>query len=618
MISNVLDRIAPRQRIVLMVLFDFAASFASVIVAFFLVFGVSQAPFLTEKYFSLIPLFVIVRLLTFRVNRLYAYSWRYASTREFIRIIISVTLGTVLIGLVLWTLGLFTFPMRVILADWGINLVAIGSVRVMLRILRDYLSPKSEQSIVRKNLLIIGAGEAGISVAREVTRVSALTYNLKGFVDDKKNKVGRVIYQTPVLGLTSELPTLVREYGIDEVIIAIPSASGKTIRHLMSLCEEAGVKFKSTPGLADIIGGKISINQVREVRIEDLLRRDVIKMDSEAVAQYIAGATVLVTGAGGSIGSELCRQIQRFSPKILILFDHDENALYQIHMELNENTHNATAIVPVVSDIKCKAHLETLFEQYRPQVVFHAAAHKHVPLMENNVREVVENNIGGTCNLLKMASKYNVKDFVFISTDKAVRPTNCMGATKRIGEVMLQMEAAKNKTKFSAVRFGNVLGSQGSVIPLFKKQIAEGGPITITHPDITRYFMTIPEAVSLVIQTGALSQGGEIFILDMGEPVTILSLAQDLIRLSGLELGKDIDIKVTGLRPGEKMFEELFFDKSNLTETPNKKIFVTHPYHHDEAAISQQIQALIAMCHTRSEQDVRNTLFALVKQTEPQ
>jgi FlaA1/EpsC-like NDP-sugar epimerase len=303
---------------------------------------------------------------------------------------------------------------------------------------------------------------------------------------------------------------------------------------------------------------------------------------------------------------------------MLILFDHDENALYHIHMELNENRHNATALIPVVSDIKCKAHLETLFEQYRPQVVFHAAAHKHVPLMENNVREVVENNIGGTCNLLKMAVKYNVKDFVFISTDKAVRPTNCMGATKRMGEVMLQIQSAKKKTKFSAVRFGNVLGSQGSVIPLFRRQIAEGGPITITHPDITRYFMTIPEAVSLVVQTGALSQGGEIFILDMGEPVTIMSLAQDLIRLSGLEEGKDIDIKVTGLRPGEKMFEELFFDKSNLTETPNKKIFVTEPYVHDENAVMAQIETLVALCQTGSDQEVRNSLFALVKQTEPQ
>lgn len=613
-----IDQISPIQRRLILIFSDIFLSTASICLSFFLLYPPEKALSLLSAYALLIPLIVLIRIISFQMYRLYDFSWRYASTKEFTKIVSATTVGTAIIAGSFFMLKITGFPTRVIALDWAYSMLLCGSTRAALRMYRDYLVQRKTKDISSKrNVLIVGAGDAGEMIAREITRAQSLEYNLVGFIDDKKSKSGKRIHHTPVLGTTTELPSLVKQHAITEVIIAIPSARGKGIRRIMELCEEAKVKFKITPGLSDIIGGRVSVSQLREVSLADLLRRDVVDMDVSAVSQYISNAVVLVTGAGGSIGSELCRQILRFSPKQLLLLDHDENAVYDIHRELTLMPHRSTQITPIVADIKDAERLEFVFKDTPPNAVFHAAAHKHVPLMEENVREVILNNVRGTMNMLELSDQYKANIFVQVSTDKAVRPTNCMGATKRLGEVLLMLLAKTSTTKFCAVRFGNVLGSQGSVVPLFKEQIARGGPVTVTHPEMTRFFMTIPEAVRLIIEAGALGKGGEIFILDMGEPVKIIDLARDLIYLSGLEEGKDIDINIMGLRAGEKLHEELFFDKSELTKTHNKKIFVTSPTELDATSIYTQINAIFELCKSNDNVALREALLSLVKSTEP-
>lgn len=613
-----IDQISPLQRRLILIVSDIILSSSSVCLSFFLLFPQEKAITLLSAYYPLIPLIVVIRIISFQMYRLYDFSWRYASTKEFIKIVSATTVGTAIIAGCFFMLKITGFPTRVIALDWAYSMLLCGSTRAALRMYRDYLVQRSKkESTSKRNVLIVGAGDAGEMIAREITRAQSLEYNLIGFIDDKKSKSGKRIHHTPVLGTSLELPSLVKKHKIKEVIIAIPSARGKGIRRIMELCEEAKVKFKITPGLSDIIGGRVSVSQLREVSLADLLRRDVVDMDVSAISEYLSNAVVLVTGAGGSIGSELCRQILRFSPKQLLLLDHDENAVYNIHRELINSPHRSTQIVPIVADIKDAERLSFIFNDYVPNAVFHAAAHKHVPLMETNVREVILNNVQGTLNMLELSDKHESNIFVQVSTDKAVRPANCMGATKRLGEVLLMLLAKTSKTKFCAVRFGNVLGSQGSVVPLFKEQIAKGGPVTVTHAEMTRFFMTIPEAVRLIIEAGALGKGGEIFILDMGEPVKIIDLARDLIYLSGLEDGKDIDIEITGLRAGEKLHEELFFDKSELIKTHNKKIFVTSPTKLNEKEITSQIEDIFDLCKTNDNAALREALLNLVKSTEP-
>jgi FlaA1/EpsC-like NDP-sugar epimerase len=618
MIKLDIDQISPLQRRLILIVADIILATSSVVLSFFLLYPKERAIELLSSYYLLIPIFVIARIFSFQLYKLYDFSWRYASTKEFIKIVSATTAGTAIIAGTFFMLKINGFPTRVIALDWAYSMLLCGSTRAALRMYRDYLVHRSKKSAnSKRNVLIVGAGDAGEMIAREITRAQSLEYNLIGFIDDKKSKSGKRIHNTPVLGTTADLPSLVTKHNITEVIIAIPSARGKGIRRIMELCEKAKVKFKITPGLSDIIGGRVSVNQLREVSLADLLRRDVVDMDVTAISEYLSNTVVLVTGAGGSIGSELCRQILRFSPKTLLLLDHDENAVYSIHRELLSVTNRTTQLVPIVADIKDEARLEFLFKEHAPKAVFHAAAHKHVPLMEENVREVVLNNVRGTMNMLQLSDKHEANIFVQVSTDKAVRPTNCMGATKRLGEVLLMLLAKTSKTKFCAVRFGNVLGSQGSVVPLFKEQIAKGGPVTVTHPEMTRFFMTIPEAVRLIIEAGALGKGGEIFILDMGEPVKIIDLARDLIYLSGLEEGNDIDIEVVGLRPGEKLYEELFFDKSELTKTHNKKIFVTAPTVLDANTINAKVDDLFSLCESHDNAALREALLELVKSTEP-
>ena len=580
---------------------------------------------LTTGYLAVIDFFFLgltlavslVRLACFHYFGLYKFSWRYGATTAFMSIFSSVFSGT--IGFTLLTIfSHLPVSFALIFVEFLLTGSLIFFPRCLLRMYRDVLHKNQNRySTTSKNIVLIGAGDCGELIAREILKSPSLNYNIIGFIDDKSNKTGKVIHNIRVLGTTSAFPTIHNKYHIDEALITMPSANSETIRPIITTCKELGIHCKTTPGLTDIIGGHVSVSQLRAVQIEDILRRETVELGTTQIADFLSNKTILVTGAGGSIGSEICRQVLKYAPKTLIILDHAENSLYNINMDLINTLNCHTPIIPIACDIKDKSRLSAIFKKYSIDIVFHAAAYKHVPLMEENVAAVIENNILGTKNLVEVADAHGISDLIHISTDKAVRTTNCMGATKRLCEILIQATAKNSQTNFSAVRFGNVLGSQGSVVPLFKKQISNGGPLTVTHPDMTRYFMTIPEAVSLVLQTGALSQGGEIFILDMGNPVKILDLARDMIHLSGLKEGKDIHIEIVGLRPGEKLQEELFFNKSNLTKTPHKKIFVTHPANFDTQIVIEQLTQLVAFAQTNPSSSVlRKKLLSFAKDPE--
>ena len=443
--------------------------------------------------------------------------------------------------------------------------------------------------------------------------VFPLIYNKKvvGFIDDNNQKIGRFIRGIKVLGNRDDISRIVLEKNVSEIIIAIARVEDSNLKEIIQICKETGLPLKIIPSVSELIDNKFSIHSIRDVKVEDLLGRTVVKLEKEGINDYIRGNTILVTGGGGSIGSELCRQIAKFLPKEIIILDIYENNAYDIQNELIREFKNIN-IVTLIGSVRDKVRIEQIFKTYKPQIVFHAAAHKHVPLMEYSPSEAIKNNVGGTYNIAQYACKYNVKKFVLISTDKAVNPTNIMGATKRICEMIIQSMNSKSKTEFVAVRFGNVLGSNGSVVPLFKKQIENGGPVTLTHKDITRYFMTIPEAAQLVLQAGAYARGGEIFILDMGEPVKIYDLAYNLIKLSGFEPNLDINIEITGLRPGEKLYEELLMSEEGLTETKHKKIFIGKPNDFDFDYISNKISELIELSIYGSVEEIKNKLKEIV------
>jgi FlaA1/EpsC-like NDP-sugar epimerase len=460
-----------------------------------------------------------------------------------------------------------------------------------------------------KHLLIIGAGEAGEMVVGEILNHPELGCKIIGLIDDDPKKLGKSIFGVKVLGTKHDISRIVRERAVDEIIIAIPSASGVVIRDFVAHCKKAKVKFKIVPGVYEIIAGKVSINQIREVKPEDLLGRETVEVDLGEISEYVRRKRVLVTGAGGSIGSELSRQLAKFNLEELILLDHNENKLYFIEMELNRS-HPFLPIFPLIGDIKDQQRLNHIFSEYRPQIVFHAAAHKHVPLMERNPIEAVKNNIFGTQNMMEAANGFKTERFILISTDKAVNPTSVMGATKRVAEMMMHSYKG-SETKFVAVRFGNVLGSDGSVVPLFKKQIAEGGPVTVTHREAQRYFMTIKEAVQLIIQAGAMGEGGEIFFLDMGEPIKIVDLARDLITLSGLEPEVDIKIEYIGLRPGEKLVEE-FPSGGKLKRTKHKQIYLVEADRVEVEEFMKEVDALREFVRVSDEEKVIKLLSKIV------
>jgi FlaA1/EpsC-like NDP-sugar epimerase len=456
-----------------------------------------------------------------------------------------------------------------------LNILVLGGLRFTVRFRREWvISRVNAKNTLRQKILIVGAGAAGSMIVREIHRELAANYQPVGFIDDDPEKSGHTMHGVPILGGRSAIPNLIRQYEIDEVIIALPSASRQEIRDILEICQAAAVRIMLVPPVTEIINGMVSMKQLRDVDIEDLLGREPVRIDLAGIAGYLNHETVLITGAGGSIGSEICRQVARFNPQSLLLLGRGENSIYEIDQEL-------AAAFPhlkreaIIADVRDRQKLAQVFVTYHPTVVFHAAAHKHVPLMEKEPDEAVKNNIFGTKNLAELADEFGCKRFVLISTDKAVNPTSVMGATKRVAELVIQDLSVRSQTKFMVVRFGNVLGSRGSVVPLFRKQIARGGPVTVTHPEMTRYFMTIPEAAQLVVQAGALGKGGEIFILDMGDPVKIVDLARELIRLSGLIPDKEIKIEFSGIRPGEKLTEELLTSDEGRLATKHERIYAT-------------------------------------------
>ncbi|MCI1944333.1 polysaccharide biosynthesis protein [Clostridium luticellarii] len=557
---------------------------------------------------SIIPV-VVITLIFNKIFNLYNSIWKYASVEELVSIVYSVSLANLIFIIYSYLINYkflenryYRFPYTVHIIFWILSVLALGGIRFIYRLSED--SKGEYKSSKDKRLLIVGAGDASAMLIREIKKHKNFNYNIIGLIDDDRSKKKKLINGIKVLGGRDQIQRICREANIEEIIIAMPSADIKTKRKIINICKTTKCKLKTLPGIYEMIDGNVSISKLRDVNIEDLLGREEVKLNNENINRYIKGKVILVTGGGGSIGSELCRQIARFEPKLLLIFDIYENNVYDVQMELNYKYPKLNKKI-IIGSIRDEDRLTDIFEKYRPQVVFHAAAHKHVPLMENNPAEAVKNNIIGTYNVLKCCNKFNVEKFVQISTDKAVNPTNVMGASKRFCEIMVQAFDEASKTEYVAVRFGNVLGSNGSVIPLFKKQIAHGGPVTVTHPEINRFFMTIPEAAQLVIQAGAIAHGGEIFVLDMGKPVKIVDLAKDLITLSGYEPGVDIKIKYTGLRPGEKLYEELLMNEVALTSTEHDKIFVEKPNKIDINFVEKSIEDFKKVVNGDKEQIIK-------------
>lgn len=554
-----------------------------------------------------------IKILCFFAFKLYSSLWRYASIYEMISIVGAAFVSNAIV--LLYILTVPTKSMRI--APIGIFIITIftdiflvGGIRFSYRIIRRVVKGEIIRFKDSKRVLVIGGGDAGAIIIRELKLHHELKSSPIAIIDDDISKLGRKINGVPIVGQRKSIVEVVEKRKIDEVIIALPSVSNKIINEIYTECAKTDCKVKILPAVSQLIDESVIIQKIRSVDIEDLLGRDPIKLDIEEISSYLEGQVVLVTGGGGSIGSELCRQIAAFNPKQLIILDNYENNAYDIQNELLSK-YPELNLVTIIANIREKHRIESIFKKYGPNVVFHAAAHKHVPLMEANPTEAIKNNVFGTLNVAECADKYNARKFVLVSTDKAVNPTNIMGATKRIAEMIIQAINKGSATDFVAVRFGNVLGSNGSVIPLFKKQIEQGGPVTVTHPEIIRYFMTVPEAVQLVMQAGAMAKGGEIFVLDMGEPVKIYDLARNLIRLSGFEPDEDIKIEFTGLRPGEKLYEELLLAEEGLASTKNNKIFIAQPVPTDLAALKKEIDCLKEIVITNAE-DLINHIQELV------
>ncbi len=541
-----------------------------------------------SRYVQIIIAVIGISLIVFYYFGLYNRLWRYASINELKSITIAVTLSTTLAGLFSWSVGA-PFPRTSYVIAGLLKAALIGGSRFYLR-----LAPNGNNfnKAAFSPVLIIGAGQAGTMVARELrshhTPDKALPV---GFVDDDPDKQNCNIDGITVLGTREEIPSIVQKHKIEEIIIAIPSAPHSEIRQLARLCSHLPAKVKILPGVYEILNGQVSVSSLRPVQIEDLLGREEVKVDLQKLSTYLLDKTILVTGAGGSIGSELCRQISFFNPGKLLVLDHAENNVYDIEMELNKS-YPHIPIIPIVADVRDAPTINHIFSTHKPTVVFHAAAHKHVPLMEQNREEAIRNNIFGTKNVAEAADRHHAKSFTLVSTDKAVNPASVMGATKRMAEIVIQMLSRHSSTRFCAVRFGNVLGSSGSVVPLFQKQISQGGPVTVTHPEMTRYFMTTREAVQLVIEAGSMGKKGEIFVLDMGEPVKILDLATDIIKLSGLEPHKDMKITYTGIRPGEKLYEEVLTSEEGTQSTKHERIYIAKASSPDPKSLSQELSSL--------------------------
>lgn len=604
----------PFNRTLALVLMDIMAimisSFASLYIRYEFSFRDIQPRFMNH-FEKLLPINICVGLLLFVVFKLYRSVWRYASATELINIVFATTSAALLQVLVCLLTG-FTMPRSYYFIYWLLLFGLVSCIRFSYRILRLIRSKyrenfsKDEKSAV----MLIGAGAAGNAILKEIEASQYLNLQVKCIIDDQPGCHGKFMRGVPIVGGRDKIVEAAGLYDIDEIIFAIPSANTKIRKEILEICKESGCKLRALPGVYQLINGDVSVSELKEVEIEDLLGREPIQINNAEVLDEVQGKRVLVTGGGGSIGSELCRQIAAHKPGQLVIVDIYENNAYEIQQELIRRYPGLNLVV-LIASVRNTNRINSIFETYRPHIVYHAAAHKHVPLMETSPNEAIKNNVFGTYKTAKAADAWGVEKFVLISTDKAVNPTNVMGASKRMCEMVIQMMNEKSKTNFVAVRFGNVLGSNGSVIPLFKKQIAEGGPVTVTHPDIIRYFMTIPEAVSLVLQAGAYARGGEIFVLDMGEPMKIVDLATNLIKLSGYRVGEDIEIVFTGLRPGEKMYEELLMKEEGLRQTANKRIFIGRQIEFDAALFEKQLGVLNEAVSEETE-DIRSLIKEVV------
>jgi FlaA1/EpsC-like NDP-sugar epimerase len=584
-----------------------------------------------------LPIAVAVQMLALRSSQVHRIAWRYVGLRDIRQILSAVTVATLVLVCIRAVVGAdwmaavrahthWTFanhlygPIGVLIADGVFAFCGIVGVRALRRLDSERGEARrrrldSSASVIPT--LLAGAGRAGALVAREIAGRPDLGIKAVGFVDDDPAKLGTQIAGLPVLGATGDIERVALEFGARQVLISMASAPGQAIRDVTRLCQAARLPVKIIPGVFEIINGKAALNRIRDVAIEDLLRREPVDLDTDAISEFLRDRVVLVTGAGGSIGSEVCRQVARFQPRKLVLVERAETSLFFIERELRE-TFPKLSVVPCIADVCDDARVEQVFAAHRPHTVFHAAAHKHVPMMEHNPGEAVKNNVFGTMVVADAADRFRASEFVLISTDKAVRPVSVMGATKRASELYVQALSSRSETRFVAVRFGNVLGSAGSVVPIFREQIRKGGPVTITHPDMRRYFMTIPEATQLVLQAAAVGESGEILILDMGEPVKLVDLARDLIRLSGLREGDDIDVVFTGIRPGERLFEELYGEDELADRSRHQRVFVARSEPSGYADVSSGVARLRAILERNDDTLVRDGLRQLVPEFRPQ
>lgn len=574
-------------------------------------FGFSDAGFLGyfQNVVKLLPITVTLSLLIFNLMGLYTSIWTFVGEQELIRVVVACFLSSAQ-----WITVQFLFDLRVprsfAFFHFFLLVAMVAFARFFYRVLRRIRDRWDFRNVPKRRTLVIGAGEAGAMVVRELQRSHFSESEVVCMVDDNVGKLGRTLYGVKVVGTLAEIEDVVKKYEIEDIIFAIPSMPLQEQKAILNRCKDTDCQLKTLPGIYQLVNGEVSIQKIRKVEIEDLLAREPIKVNMDEIMGYVSGKTVLVTGGGGSIGSELCRQIAAHRPKQLIIFDIYENNAYAIQQELKRTLPDLNLEV-LIGSVRDRKRVDLVFDTYKPQLVYHAAAHKHVPLMEDSPNESIKNNVFGTRNVAAAADAHGVESFILISTDKAVNPTNIMGASKRICEMIVCNFAATSKTKFACVRFGNVLGSNGSVIPLFRQQIENGGPVTVTHKDIIRYFMTIPEAVSLVLQAGSYAKRGEIFVLDMGDPVRIDDMARNMIRLSGFKPDVDIMVEYTGLRPGEKLYEELLLSEEGLEKTPNNLIFIGHPEAIDRESFEAKLEQLRLAAEANSP-DIRRHVKALV------
>lgn len=583
--------------------------------------------------FRVIPLIILTKIISFYFFDVYQGMWRYTGLQDLINVLkASISSSFLIFFLFYLTQELTGFARSLFIIDWILTLLFIGGYRLSIRLyywivtsdesarinISRFVPSKRAKENNAKNLLIIGAGDAGEKIYREIRDNARLHYKIVGFIDDNPSKTGRKIHGVPILGTISELGTLSRAVNAEEILIAIPSATSRQMRKIVSHCKGSDIAFKTLPGMGELINGKVSVKAIRDVAYRDLLGREIIRLEEERIGGYLKNSRILVTGAGGSIGSELCRQVCRFNPASVIIYDIAESPLYDIELELKK-IFPYIDIISLLADVCDRHQLSLAFDTYKPNVVFHAAAYKHVPVLELQPWEAVTNNIIGTRNIIEISKEYSIDRFIFVSTDKAVRPSNVMGASKRAVELLVQGQNGCNLTDipFMIVRFGNVVGSVGSVVPRFRKQIELGGPVTVTHPDVTRYFMTIPEACQLILQSGAMGKGGEIFILDMGRPIKIVDMARDLIRLSGFEPDEDIEIEFTGIRPGEKLTEELITEGEGIDPTYHEKIMVLEGQVCDQAFLNGTIDELVRLARDQDGEAIKAKLKEIIPEYSP-